>query len=82
MLKKPVWLLVTPPLVRSMSGLTGWPSALSRSPWRNISCASVEQIQEKYGAFVWGIYIMECERIPHSIYPDQVEGRRTVPTYG
>ena len=31
-LKKPVWLLVTPPLVRSMSGLTGWPIALSRSP--------------------------------------------------
>ena len=31
-LKKPVWLLVTPPFVRSMSGETGCPRALSRSP--------------------------------------------------
>ena len=38
MLKKPVWLFVTPPLARSMSGLTGWPRDFSRSPWRNISC--------------------------------------------
>ena len=40
MLKKPVWLLVTPPLARSMSGEMGCPSARSWSPCRNISSSS------------------------------------------